>query len=142
MEIDASEFLLKTFLAIVSGFLLGLERQIKDKPAGLKTNTLVSLGAAVFILISMEFKAMENTDLTRVIGQVVVGVGFLGAGTIMRKKDKRNVSGLATAATIWCSAGSGSLAAVGAYVPLLLFTLMVVGINVLFGYLNHKIDHK
>ena len=100
---DIYEFSLKCFLAAATGMLMGVERKVKGKPAGLKTYSLVSLGACVFVLIALEFKG-NGADMTRIIGHVAAGVGFLGAGTIIQAKDKNKVYGLASAATIWCSA--------------------------------------
>lgn len=141
-DIDISDFLMKTGAAIVAGFFMGLERQIKGKPAGLKTNTLVALGATVFIIVSFAFANDQGTDMTRILGQIVVGVGFLGAGVILQREKEYKVAGLATAATIWCSAAAGCLAALGLYLPLLLFTAMVVVINLAFGYLNSKLPKR
>lgn len=142
IETDIVDFLFKTGAAIVSGFCMGFERQMKGKPAGLKTNTLVALGSSIFVLVSSMFQNAEGTDMTRIVGQIVVGVGFLGAGVILQRQDEKKVAGLATAATIWCSAGSGCLAAVGMYIQLFLFTAMVIGINIVFGYLNHKVKNN
>ncbi|MFV8224318.1 MgtC/SapB family protein [Christiangramia aquimixticola] len=142
MDIDVWEFILKTGAASISGALLGLERKYKGKPAGLKTYTLVSLGAATFIIISLLFLNESGTDMTRIVGQVVVGVGFLGAGVILHDKNNKSVTGLATSATIWCSAAAGSLAGFGLYLPLFAFTIMVLVINLVFGYVNSKIDNK
>lgn len=140
MEIDISEFLLKNGAAIFAGLLMGLERQFKGKPAGLKTNMLVALGACSFIIISILFKDSDTTDMTRIVGQVVVGVGFLGAGVILHGSEDKKVEGLATAATIWCSAAAGCFAGFALYLPLLIFTLFVVIINIVFGYLNIKVE--
>src|SRR5690606_31799316 len=74
------DFALKVGLATLAGVFIGLEREYKGKSAGLKTNTLVSLGACTFVLISLDFQGGENVDVTRVLGQVVTGIGFLGAG--------------------------------------------------------------
>lgn len=142
MELDILDFLIKSFSAILAGASMGVERKIKDKPAGLKTYTLVSLGASVYIMISLLFEAADSTDMTRIVGQVVVGVGFLGAGVILQDRKNTKVKGLATAATIWCSAAAGCLAGFGLYLPLLLFTTFVVAINLLFGYLNAKVKNK
>lgn len=142
MEIDITEFLLKNGSAAFAGLLMGLERQFKGKPAGLKTNMLVALGASAFIIISLLFRDSGGTDMTRIVGQVVVGVGFLGAGVILHGKEGKKVEGLATAATIWCSAAAGCFAGFALYLPLLIFTLFVVIINLVFGYLNLKLkDH-
>ena len=139
-EIELLDFLLKTGATILAGFCMGFERQIKGKPAGLKTNTLVALGAMVFVSISLLFENAEGTDMTRIIGQIVVGVGFLGAGVIFQHQNQTQVAGLATAATIWCSAAAGCLAAMGLFLPLLVFTSMVIGINIFFGFLNNKVS--
>ena len=141
MEIDISEFLLKNGAAALAGLLMGLERQFKGKPAGLKTNMLVALGASAFIIISLLFANSAGTDMTRIVGQVVVGVGFLGAGVILHGDHGKKVEGLATAATIWCSAAAGCFAGFALYLPLLIFTIFVVIINLVFGYLNLKLKN-
>ncbi len=142
MDLDIWEFIIKISAAAFSGAFMGLEREFKDKPAGLKTYTLVALGAAAFIIISLLFESSDSTDMTRIVGQVVVGVGFLGAGVILHDKNETIVKGLATSATIWCSAAAGSLAGFGLYLPLLVFTLFVIFINLIFGYLNDKLNGK
>lgn len=139
MEIDIVDFLFKTGAGAFAGLLMGLERQFKGKPAGLKTNMLVALGASAFIIISLLFENSGGTDMTRIVGQVVVGVGFLGAGVILHGEDGKKVEGLATAATIWCSAAAGCFAGFGLFIPLLIFTIFVVIINLVFGYLNTKV---
>ena len=139
IDIEFTDFLLKGTAALVAGFCMGLERQMKGKHAGLKTNMLVALGAAIFIMISLVFADNPTTDMTRVVGQVIVGVGFLGAGVILRSSDKKRIEGLATAATIWCSAAAGCLAGLAIYDILAGFTVFVVLVNVVFGYLNKKV---
>ncbi|EIM75553.1 MgtC/SapB transporter [Nitritalea halalkaliphila LW7] len=104
------EFIFRLGLALVLGAGIGFERQWRQKSAGLRTNTLVAMGAAAFILLSVSLTG-DMGDPSRVAGQIVTGIGFLGAGVIM--KDGLNVQGLNTAATIWCSAAVGSLAGVG-----------------------------
>ena len=92
-----------------------------------------------FVIISLLYQNYPNTDLTRIIGQIIVGVGFLGAGVILRSNNKRKVQGLATAATIWCCAAAGCLAGMGIYNVLAGFTVLVVIVNIVFGYLNKKV---
>ncbi|MFS4418259.1 MgtC/SapB family protein [Maribacter sp. 2307ULW6-5] len=131
------DFAIPLLAAMIGGLLIGLERELKGKSAGLKTNALVALGAAVFILISLKFKGMDDVDITRVLGQVVTGIGFLGAGVILQKEN--SVKGLTTAATVWCSAALGALAAFKMYWELVLLTASVVLVNLLFGYLDKQI---
>lgn len=92
-------------LACLLGAGIGLERQISGKPAGLRTNLLICLGAAVFTIISREMATGGEESLTRIAAQIVTGVGFLGAGAIIQ--DRRGVQGLTTAASIWLVASIG-----------------------------------
>lgn len=142
MEIDLLDFIFKICSAALAGGLLGLERKVKGKPAGLKTYTLVAIGSATFILVSTLFETSDNTDMTRIIGQIVVGVGFLGAGVILQDKENTKVRGLATSATIWCSAAAGCLAGFGLYKALAALTILVIIVNVLFGILNKKVEEN
>ena len=137
---DLMEFGIRIGAALFSGLFIGVEREIRNKNAGLKTNALVSLGAAVFVLISLSFRDEPYVDITRVMGQVVTGIGFIGAGVILHTGT--TVRGLTTAATIWCSAGAGCLAAVGMYNELLVLTLLIVFVNVVFGYMDRFINKK
>ncbi|MBP0903160.1 MgtC/SapB family protein [Mariniflexile gromovii] len=132
------DFIISVFIAMVAGFCIGLERQMKNKNAGLKTYALVAVGSAVFTNISFQYLGLDYVDTARIISQIVVGVGFLGAGVIVQGKHK--ISGLATAATIWCSAGLGCLAALKMYTELLSVTIIIVIINTIFGFLNSKIN--
>ncbi|TQD40114.1 MgtC/SapB family protein [Haloflavibacter putidus] len=142
MEIVFTDFLIKAGAATLAGLCMGLERQIKGKPAGLKTNILVALGATIFVMISTLFHNEPNADLTRIIGQIIVGVGFLGAGVIIKQKKSDKIWGLATAATIWCSAAAGCLAGLGIYNVLAGFTVLVVIINLIFGYFGKKVHNS
>ncbi|MHC4501141.1 MAG: MgtC/SapB family protein, partial [Planctomycetota bacterium] len=100
-------------LAVVFGAAIGLEREISGKAAGLRTNVLICLGAAVFTIISRQMAAGTNTAVTRIAAQVVTGVGFLGAGAII--VDRGGVHGLTTAATIWLVASIGVACGAGYY---------------------------
>ena len=134
---EIAEFAIRIGAAIVSGLLIGFEREYKNKHAGLKTNTLVALGASVFILISLRFLGQEYTDITRVLSQIAIGIGFIGGGTIVQ--HGKDIKGLTTAATIWCSAGAGCLAAFGMFWELAILTGAVVLINFIFGVIDKKI---
>ncbi|MBI6117188.1 MgtC/SapB family protein [Salegentibacter maritimus] len=137
---ELAEFSISIGLAAIAGLFIGIEREFSGKSAGLKTNALVALGACVFILVSLEFKGDEFVDTSRVLGQVVTGIGFIGAGTILQ--HGKNVKGLTTAATIWCSAGAGALAALQMYTELLVVCLTIVAINLLFGFIERKLMAK
>ena len=102
-------FFNRILCALIAGILIGLERQLRNRNAGLAVNALVSVGACIFILISESVIATSiqnggpvNNDNLRVLSQVVTGIGFLGAGVIM--KNGLTIHGLNSAATIWCSA--------------------------------------
>ncbi|MBB6681489.1 MgtC/SapB family protein [Aequorivita sp. 609] len=131
------DFLFKVLLAIVAGLLIGLEREFKGKDAGLKTNMLVAVGACAFVILSLEYQGGKFIDLTRVLSQVVTGIGFLGAGVILKKGG--TVQGLTTAATIWCSAAAGCLAALYLVTDLILFTVAVLLVNLVFGVIGKKV---
>lgn len=135
------EFGLKIGAATLAGLFIGLEREIQNKEAGLKTNALVSLGAALFVIASLQFEGTNHdVDLTRVMGQVVTGIGFIGAGVILQQGTR--VTGITTAATVWCSAGAGCFAALGLYQELALLTLLIVTINVVFRWVDVQISRK
>lgn len=131
------DFLFKILLATGAGLLIGIEREYKGKDAGLKTNMLVSVGSCVFVFLSLQFQGGESFDPTRVLSQVVTGIGFLGAGVIL--KNGATVQGLTTAATVWCSAAAGCIAAFYMITDLILFTGTVVFINIIFGSIGKKI---
>ncbi len=112
-------------VALSCGAVVGSERQMRQRMAGLRTNALVALGAASFVIFSQLFPT--EVSPTRVAAQVVSGIGFLGAGIIFR--DGFNVHGLNTAATLWCSAAVGMMAGAGALPFAALLTGMVVFVN-------------
>src|SRR5680860_1269528 len=130
------DFLYKILLAIVAGLLIGIG-EYKGKDAGLKTNMLVSVGACAFVILSLQYQGGPFIDLTRVLSQVVTGIGFLGAGVILKKGD--TVQGLTTAATVWCSAAAGCIAALYLVTDLMLFTGTVLLVNLIFGLIGKKI---
>lgn len=137
---DLWQFSIRVGAALLAGLLIGIEREIRNKNAGLKTNALVSLGAAVFVIASLHFRGESSVDITRVLGQVVTGIGFIGAGVILHTGT--TVRGLTTAATVWCSAGAGCLAAIGLYAELAVLTVIILFVNVFFGALDNFINRK
>lgn len=122
--VDITEYTLRIGAAFLLGGIIGLERQWQQKNAGLRTNTLVAVGAASYVLLSIDLHILSGGDPGRITAQIVTGIGFIGAGVIM--KDGFNVSGLNTAATIWCSAAVGTLAGVGFFIEALVTPAAVV----------------
>ncbi|MEA4838718.1 MAG: MgtC/SapB family protein [Rhodospirillaceae bacterium] len=136
------EQLLQTFFGLSAAFLLGgligFERQWRQRLAGLRTNTLVALGAATFVLFAGFFPGEASP--TRVAAQVVSGIGFLGAGIIF--KEGLNVSGLNTAATLWCSAAVGVLCGAGFYPEAAIATAFVISVNLVLRPLVRTIGRR
>ena len=116
--------MISIILAVVFGAAIGLEREISGKPAGLRTNVLICLGAAVFTIISKEMAAGLENSPTRIAAQIVTGVGFLGAGAIIR--DRGGIHGLTTAATIWLVASIGTACGAAFYTLAAVSTLIAV----------------
>ncbi len=110
-------------LAICCGAAIGLERQLKRKPAGLRTNILICLGAAVFTIISARM-AGDKDSITRIAAQIVTGVGFLGAGAVIQ--DRGGIHGLTTAATIWLVSSVGMACGAKLYTLAVISTLIAV----------------
>lgn len=137
-----TEFLLRALTALILGSLIGFERQWTRHPAGL-TNILVCLGSFFFTSFSFVFTAdpllRDIRDITRVAAQVVTGIGFLGAGVIMRQG--LNIKGLNTAATIWCSGSIGVLCAYGNLWLPIVATIAVLVVNVFLHPIASKIRH-
>ena len=134
--------LLDTFLSIGSAFVLGgaigLERQFRQRTAGLRTNTLVAVGAAVFVDMAMRLAGHEGA--VRVVAYVVSGIGFLGAGVIM--KDGAQVSGLNTAATLWGSGAVGACAGADLLAEAIVATVFVLAANTLLRPVVNQINRQ
>ncbi|WP_412543566.1 MgtC/SapB family protein [Longispora sp. K20-0274] len=122
---------------LAAGTLIGVERQWRQRMAGLRTHALVAAGAAMFVMLSGAF---VDSSPSRVAAQVVSGVGFLGAGVIMR--DGFTVTGINTAATLWCSAAVGSLAGARQYGYALAAGAAVVAVNVVLRAVARRIDRE
>lgn len=122
-EID---FLINLGVAFVCGLLIGAERELKGKPAGISTQTLVITGAMMFAFLSSTF---DTGDPARVAAQIVSGVGFLGAGIILKSEKKGKVSNLTTAASIWYAAGVGMALGFGMHIIAIMAALYAVLIN-------------
>ncbi len=130
------EIAARLLLAAVFGAAVGYERRSADKPAGLRTLSLVAVGAALFTIVSSF--GFDTADPSRVAAQIVTGVGFLGAGTIIRSGT--GVSGLTTAATIWATAAIGMAVGSGLYIAAVGGTLLMLVILYVFAIPRHHED--
>jgi putative Mg2+ transporter-C (MgtC) family protein len=132
------DFTGRAIVALVLGASIGLERQWRQRMAGLRTNALVALGAALFELFAVLLTGQHGVDPTRIAAYVVSGVGFLGAGVILR--DGLNIRGINTAATIWCSAAVGVLAGAGFIIEAIVGAVLVVLAHLLLRPVARRVD--
>jgi putative Mg2+ transporter-C (MgtC) family protein len=128
------------FAAVVGG-LLGLERELAGKEAGLRTHMLVCVGAALFVLIP-QLEGMHVGDMSRVIQGIVTGVGFLGAGTILKQADEKRIHGLTTAAGIWLTAAIGISVGMGRLGSALLGSLVAFVILSLLARVENAVSNQ
>jgi putative Mg2+ transporter-C (MgtC) family protein len=133
------EFSLRLFIAMFAGLLIGFERQWHHKSAGLRTTTLVALGSALYVLLSV-MVTQAGGDPTRIMGQVVTGIGFLCAGVIY--KEEMSVHGLTTAVIIWCSSAIGCLAAVGYFKETFIATFLILMVNILLKPVDSWLNNR
>lgn len=115
------EIVVRLLVALGLGAVVGLERQLKRRPAGLRTHMLVSLGAAIFTTIGLSLE--PNTS--RIAEAIVTGIGFLGAGAIIAQGGK--VKGITSAATLWAVAGLGLVAGTGEYILAIIIAVLIFG---------------
>lgn len=140
------EIFIQLVLATFLGGLIGIEREYKRKQAGLRTFSLICLGATLFTLLSLEvFYLFKNQsiidfDPTRIIGQIVVGVGFLGAGLIIFRGSR--IEGLTTATGIWVTAAIGVAVGIKLYLVAIFTTFLVVGILAGLRFIEDKFFNK
>jgi len=130
------ELMLRLAAALVVGVIIGIERQWRHKMAGLRTNVLVAVGAAMFCLIAA--MSPHEASPTRMAAQIASGIGFLGAGVILR--DGLNIRGLNTAATLWCAAAAGAMAGSGFPVPAVAASLVILATNLFLRQLASKFE--
>jgi len=129
--------LVRLFAAVLLGAVVGIEREKAGKPAGLRTHMLVSLGTAV-VVIACADAGMSLDGLSRVIQGIVTGIGFIGAGTILKLNEQREIQGLTTAAGLWMTAAIGVAVGLGILGVALIGTLVTVLILVLEHVINSR----
>ncbi len=127
------EMILRILLALVLGGVIGVQRGRAEKPAGARDLILISVGAAMFTVVSIY--GFDIGDQTRVAAGIVTGIGFLGAGVIIRRSEGK-VKGLTTAATIWVTAGIGLSAGAGLYIIATVSAFLVLAVLLLHDYLK------
>jgi len=136
---QATRVLLRLLLAALLGGLLGTEREARGKAAGVRTHMLVAMGAALFVLVSQQ-SGMHEADMSRVVQGVIAGVGFLGAGAILKLDDEEKVKGLTTAAGIWLTAAIGVAAGMGREATAVLSALLALVIFAVVPSLERVVD--
>ncbi|HEY0297546.1 MAG TPA: MgtC/SapB family protein [Bordetella sp.] len=125
-------------MAFLLGTAIGFERQWRQRSAGLRTNVLVAVGAAAFADLGLRLRGVEGS--TQIVAYVVSGIGFLGAGVIL--KDGTNIRGLNTAATLWCSAAVGAFCGTGLTVEAVLLTLTILAANTMLRPLVNWVNRR
>jgi putative Mg2+ transporter-C (MgtC) family protein len=136
---QATRIVLRLTVAALLGGLLGIEREHKGKAAGIRTHMLVAMGSALFVLVSQQ-AGIIATDMSRVIQGLIAGIGFLGAGTILKGHAEEKVQGLTTAAGIWMTAAIGMAAGLGLEVTAVLSTLLALGIFSVVPWIITRLD--
>ncbi len=137
-----SSYLVRLVVALLIGGAIGLEREFKGKPAGMRTNMLICIGSCLVMIVSIEIarSAARVADPGRIAAQVVTGIGFLGAGTIMR--SRLHVVGLTTAATIWALSALGLAIGAGYLALSIVVALLITGTLIVIGYVEEKLETK
>ena len=149
MDISSSIFLLSLkalILAATLGALIGLEREWAQRAAGLRTFSLISLGAALFVMISrlsfIQYLGISSLDPSRTLGQIIVGMGFLGAGIIIFKQREGRVEGLTTAAMMWVTSAVGAAVGLELYWLAISTTILIVLINFVVLPFEKRLEEK
>lgn len=138
------QMIVRLSLATLLGGLIGLEREFHGKVAGLRTHALVSLGSALIMIVSMDihaaYRGLAEVDPSRIAAQVVSGIGFLGAGAIIRFPT--GITGLTTAASLWVVAGVGLACGAGFLKPALVTAVLVLVVLVVFSRIGRALSWK
>jgi len=142
--LDETTVIIRLALSIVLCGLIGLERKFYHKPAGLRTNIMVGLGSTLLMLLGLyvlvEFNEGNTVDITRLAGQVVTGIGFLGAGAIIQGRG--SVHGLTTAAGIWVVAAIGMTVGLGYYFAAVVTTFAILLVLIVMGRMEFYFEKK
>ncbi len=137
-----TSYLMRLVVALLIGGAVGLEREFKGKPAGMRTNMLICVGSCLIMIISIEIArtAVQTSDPGRIAAQVVTGIGFLGAGTIIRSQF--HIVGLTTAATIWALSAIGLAVGAGYTLLAVVAAILITITLVVIGMIEDRLDTK
>src|SRR5579871_1545523 len=135
-----TQSILRLIVAAILGGLIGLERELKHKPAGLRTNLFICFGAALFTLLSEQLAANFIGDHTRIAAQIIPGIGFIGAGSIIHARS--GITGLTSAATLFVVASIGMACGGGLYFPAIFATILILLCLVLLGGVEERFSLK
>lgn len=142
--ITETQMIIRLMLAAFLGGAVGIEREISSKAAGFRTHILVCIGSCLIMLTSMHmfdiYRGVTSVDPGRIAAQVVSGIGFLGAGTIIR--SRASVFGLTTAASLWSVAGIGLAVGSGLFIVSIFTTVLIVGSLLVLSRVQDRISHK
>lgn len=140
-DLTISEIVLRLLMSLIIGIIIGIEREVHHKAAGLRTSVLICLGATVFTISSLEFRDISSiADPSRIAAGIVTGIGFLGAGTILQTRS--NIHGLTTAATIWVMAALGLAVGLGSYVLALGGAFLSIIVLIPFQFVEKAVKGK
>lgn len=140
--LDNLEIASRLGAALVAGALIGLDREIKKRPAGLQTHALVSLGAALTLLVIAVGSGTAGDPASRVVQGIITGIGFLGAGVIMQYERERRVEGLTTAASIWSAAALGMACGAGYFALAAIALAAIILVLVAGGWVEGWMERR
>lgn len=139
---ELTTFIVRLCMAALFGAILGFEREQRGKAAGVKTHMLVAVGSALFVLVPYQ-AGVSSADLSRVMQGVIAGIGFLGAGAILKKgSDERDLKGLTTAASIWVTSAIGLAAGMGRESSAVICTLLALFILTVVPRIAERLEKK
>jgi putative Mg2+ transporter-C (MgtC) family protein len=132
-------FLVRVGVSLLCGCIVGFERELRGKPTGMRTCVLICLGTALFVRLGAVMSAFSDKgDASRVLGQVVTGIGFLGAGVIMSRGDA--IIGVTTATVVWILAATGALIGAGKFSEAIAIAVVTVGVLTVLDYVERLIQ--
>lgn len=141
IQVDIIQVVIKILLALLIGVVLGLNRWLHHKSAGIRTHSLVAVGSALLILMMEGFGQFDSQALSRIMQGLITGVGFLGAGVIIRIDRTQKIHGLTTAASLWVTAILGSVVGSGQYVLAMIGMMSILLVLVLGGVFEKLTGH-